>query len=172
MDFQGLTETRNYSVVLEHLNADLPAVVNMELTSKRGQPGHGAAHERHGYHGELPKNAGAHSDHNQQAGHSVAMFRDKFWLSLLLTLPLVFGLDDVQHWLGYRAPSLSRIGIDPSHPGHDCLGIRRQRLHSGGMARAFRPPAGHDELDQLGYRGRFCGLPCCHFQCFPRRLSA
>jgi len=114
MDFQGLTETRNYSVVLEHLNADLPAVVNMELTSKRGQPGHGAAHERHGYHGELPKNAGAHSDHNQQAGHSVAMFRDKFWLSLLLTLPLVFGLDDVQHWLGYRAPSFPGSGLIPA----------------------------------------------------------
>jgi Cu2+-exporting ATPase len=33
------------------------------------------------------------------------MFRDKFWLSLALTLPLVFWSGEVQHWLGYRAPT-------------------------------------------------------------------
>jgi Cu2+-exporting ATPase len=56
-----------------------------------------AAHETHADHRE-------HSGHNQHAGHSVAMFRDKFWLSLALALPVVFWSDDVQHWLGYRAP--------------------------------------------------------------------
>jgi Cu2+-exporting ATPase len=33
------------------------------------------------------------------------MFRDKFWLSFALTLPVVFWSADVQHWLGYKAPS-------------------------------------------------------------------
>jgi Cu2+-exporting ATPase len=33
------------------------------------------------------------------------MFRDKFWLSLGLTIPVVFWSTDVQHWLGYTAPS-------------------------------------------------------------------
>jgi len=33
------------------------------------------------------------------------MFRDKFWLSLALTVPVVFWSTDVQHWLGYTAPS-------------------------------------------------------------------
>jgi Cu2+-exporting ATPase len=33
------------------------------------------------------------------------MFRDKFWLSLALTIPVVFWSTDVQHWLGYTAPS-------------------------------------------------------------------
>src|SRR2546425_7388928 len=33
------------------------------------------------------------------------MFRDKFWLSLALTIPVVFWSADVQHWLGYTAPS-------------------------------------------------------------------
>jgi hypothetical protein len=33
------------------------------------------------------------------------MFRDKFWLSFALTIPVVFWSSDVQHWLGYRAPS-------------------------------------------------------------------
>ncbi len=58
----------------------------------------GAAHEMHGDHG-------AHSGHNLHAGHSVAMFRDKFWLSLALTLPVVFWSGEIQHWLGYRAPT-------------------------------------------------------------------
>jgi Cu2+-exporting ATPase len=33
------------------------------------------------------------------------MFRDKFWLSFALTIPVVFWSTDVQHWLGYAAPS-------------------------------------------------------------------
>jgi Cu2+-exporting ATPase len=33
------------------------------------------------------------------------MFRDKFWLSFALTIPVVFWSSDVQHWLGYTLPS-------------------------------------------------------------------
>jgi Cu2+-exporting ATPase len=47
--------------------------------TKHGYPVAGAAHEMHADHRE-------HSGHNQHAGHSVAMFRDKFWLSLALAL--------------------------------------------------------------------------------------
>jgi len=47
----------------------------------------------------------AHANHDRHAGHSVAMFRDKFWSSFALTIPVVFWSADVQHWLGYRAPS-------------------------------------------------------------------
>jgi Cu2+-exporting ATPase len=46
-----------------------------------------------------------HGSHDRHAGHSVAMFRDKFWLSFALTIPVVFWSTDVQHWLGYTAPS-------------------------------------------------------------------
>jgi len=46
----------------------------------------------------------AHGSHDRHAGHSVAMFRDKFWLSFALTIPVVFWSTDVQHWLGYTAP--------------------------------------------------------------------
>src|SRR5215471_13126076 len=51
------------------------------------------------------KMAESHGGHDRHAGHSVAMFRDKFWLSLILTIPVVFWSTDVQHWLGYKAPS-------------------------------------------------------------------
>jgi P-type Cu2+ transporter len=47
----------------------------------------------------------ARGSHDRHAGHSVAMFRDKFWLSFALTLPVVFWSMDIQHWLGYTAPS-------------------------------------------------------------------
>src|SRR5712691_10055125 len=51
------------------------------------------------------KMSGTHGGHDRHAGHSVAMFRDKFWLSFALTVPVVFWSTDVQHWLGYTAPS-------------------------------------------------------------------
>src|SRR5262249_12852495 len=43
--------------------------------------------------------------HDRHAGHSVAMFRDKFWLSFALTIPVVLLSGDVQHWFGYTVPS-------------------------------------------------------------------
>jgi P-type Cu2+ transporter len=46
--------------------------------------------------------AGAHDKH---AGHSVAMFRDKFWLSLALTVPVVILSPDIQEWFGYSLPT-------------------------------------------------------------------
>ncbi len=43
--------------------------------------------------------------HDRHAGHSVGMFRDKFWLSFALTIPVIAWSKEVQHWLGYDAPS-------------------------------------------------------------------
>ncbi len=51
---------------------------------------------------------GAHSEqggHDKHAGHSPEMFRDKFWVSLVLTIPVVFWSVHVQDLLGYRAPT-------------------------------------------------------------------
>src|SRR6266567_8563709 len=38
--------------------------------------------------------SGAHGSHDRHAGHSVAMFRDKFWLSFALTIPVVIWSTD------------------------------------------------------------------------------
>ncbi len=46
-----------------------------------------------------------HGGHDKHAGHSVAMFRDRFWLSLALTLPVVFYSEMIQEWFGYTAPA-------------------------------------------------------------------
>jgi P-type Cu2+ transporter len=58
-------------------------------------------------HGHGRHHAGDHDghDHDAHAGHSVDMFRSKFWLSLLLTLPVVFWSDHIQMLLGYTAPA-------------------------------------------------------------------
>jgi Cu2+-exporting ATPase len=62
---------------------------------------HGHAADPHAGHSM----SGLQGNHDRHAGHSVAMFRDKFWLSLALTIPVIFWSMEVQHWLGYTAPS-------------------------------------------------------------------
>jgi P-type Cu2+ transporter len=51
--------------------------------------------------------------HDRHAGHSVAMFRDRFWLSLLLTLPVLLWSADLQEWLGYTAPTFPGSNLIP-----------------------------------------------------------
>src|SRR6202140_2854863 len=62
---------------------------------------HGQASDPHVGH----KMADMPGGHDRHAGHSVAMYLDKFWLIFALTIPLIFWSSDVQHWLGYSAPS-------------------------------------------------------------------
>ena len=54
-----------------------------------------------------------HAGHDRHAGHSVAMFRDKFWLSFALTVPVVFWSPDPQKWLGYAAPTFPGSDLIP-----------------------------------------------------------
>ncbi|PRX50372.1 Cu2+-exporting ATPase [Prauserella shujinwangii] len=61
---------------------------------------HPGSHGDHGGHGGHRGQGG----HDKHAGHSPAMFRDRFWLSLVLTLPVVAYADMIQMWLGYTAP--------------------------------------------------------------------
>lgn len=48
-----------------------------------------------------------HHEHDKHAGHSVAMFRDKFWLSLLLTIPVVVYSEMIQRWFGFVPPAFA-----------------------------------------------------------------
>jgi Cu2+-exporting ATPase len=58
-----------------------------------------------------------HGAHDRHAGHSVAMFRDRFWLSLLLTLPVVVLSEDIQTWLGYTLPAFPGDRLVPAALG-------------------------------------------------------
>jgi Cu2+-exporting ATPase len=58
-------------------------------------------------HGHGPSD---HQEHSAQGGHGghgdhAALFRDRFWLTLLLTIPVVFFSDMFQRIFGYTAPS-------------------------------------------------------------------
>ena len=53
--------------------------------------------------------AAAHADHHghdKHAGHSVSMFRDKFWVSLLLTIPTLVWGHMLQRAFGFSPPAL------------------------------------------------------------------
>ena len=63
--------------------------------------GHGAQAERGGHDAHA-----GHGGHDKHAGHSVAMFRDRFWLSLLMSVPVLIWSEMLQSLLGYTAPSV------------------------------------------------------------------
>jgi Cu2+-exporting ATPase len=46
--------------------------------------------------------------------HSVATFRNRFWITLALTAPAVFYSANVQQWLGYRATSFPGSKLIPA----------------------------------------------------------
>src|SRR5436190_427296 len=54
-----------------------------------------------------------HHEHDKHAGHSVVMFRDKFWLSLVLTLPVLAYSENIQHWLHFSVPGFTGSGFVP-----------------------------------------------------------
>ena len=74
-----------------------------EMTGPTGHvdPGSRNAHEGHG-------------EHNKHAGHSVAMFRDKFWLSLALTVPTLVWGHMLPRVLGYTPPQFPGARLIPS----------------------------------------------------------
>src|SRR5688572_4405782 len=79
--------------------------------------GHGDGHESHAA-------PGGHGSHGGQGGHGhgghghgghgdhVAMFRRRFWWSLLLTVPMVVTSHMVMDWFGYEIdfPGMSWVG--------------------------------------------------------------
>jgi Cu2+-exporting ATPase len=65
----------------------------METSTHKAHEGHAEAHDKH-------------------AGHDPEMFRRRFWLSLLLTLPIVATSDMVMEWFGYDVdfPGIGWVG--------------------------------------------------------------
>src|ERR1700716_387740 len=75
------------------------------------------AHDDHGQASDPRaghKMADMPGGHDRHAGHSVAMFRVKFWLSFALTIPVVVWSSDVQRWFGYTAPSFPGSKLVPA----------------------------------------------------------
>ena len=75
-------------------------------SSRRGHPsrtGH-ADHAGHTGHTGHTAHAGhdKHTGHDKHAGHSPRMFRDRFWVSLILTIPILYFSEQIQLWLAYE----------------------------------------------------------------------
>ena len=67
-------------------------------------------HERGGTALQAPRDRNhqphaRHGGHDRHAGHTVAMFRNRFWIALILTIPVLIYSDLLQDLLGYRAPA-------------------------------------------------------------------
>ena len=79
--------------------------------SDDGRGGHAVQKDAVAHNETHPSRAGhdthagdAHAGRDAHAGHSVGMFRDRFWLSVLLTIPVLVWSGMIQDWLGYAAP--------------------------------------------------------------------
>ena len=84
-------------------------------TDHTHHPNH-ASHEHHAdadTHGQAMHHGHPHSvldedhqvhGHGEHAGHSTAMFRERFWWSLILSIPVVIFSPMVAHLLGYPLP--------------------------------------------------------------------
>src|SRR5262245_53401262 len=53
----------------------------------------------------------AHQAHDKHAGHDPEVFRRRFWLSLLLTVPVVIFSDSPQRWFGYSLAGVPGHGL-------------------------------------------------------------
>ena len=75
---------------------------------------HGGEHQEHAQHSATSADSEGHAAHDRHAGHNVAMFRDKFWITLLLTIPTVIWSDMVQHAFHYAAPAFPGSAYIPA----------------------------------------------------------
>src|ERR687897_3058868 len=79
------------------------------------RPDPGAPHPSTAHHGHDdtthrgPGGQGDHAGHDKHAGHDPEMFRRRFWLTLVFTIPLVVTSEMVMDWFGY---SLDFWGMD------------------------------------------------------------
>ncbi len=65
---------------------------------------HGVTH-RYCSHHKPQESLTGHGDRDKHAGHSPDMFRDRFWLSLILTIPVVLYSHMIQEWFGFSMPT-------------------------------------------------------------------
>jgi P-type Cu2+ transporter len=97
-------------------DADIPAETHTEHHAPHteapehaghdGHDGHTEQHEGHGAQSAQSEHSG-HMAHGDHAGHSEGMFERPFWISLALTIPVLFYSDLLQGLLGYTAPEFS-----------------------------------------------------------------
>ncbi|MGE0705261.1 MAG: heavy metal translocating P-type ATPase, partial [Vicinamibacterales bacterium] len=69
------------------------------------QPPERASAASHAHPSSAATDHDAHGARDRHAGHSVEMFRDRFWITLALTIPTLVWSEMIQQWLNFDAPS-------------------------------------------------------------------
>lgn len=91
----GVLEVNPSSAHDSHAGMDHPPAMTSPPVGREGGDSHHSGHEMHA------ENHG----HDQHAGHMVEMFRDKFWWSVVLTVPTVVWSPTIQDLLHFQAPT-------------------------------------------------------------------
>ena len=75
-------------------------------TVTAGSPDPQVGHDAHAGHGSGSQGHDSHADHDPgaHAGHSVAMFRNRFWVTLVLSIPVVAFSPMIAMIFGYHLP--------------------------------------------------------------------
>lgn len=119
----NLHDQHNHAAMHQSVAADQPAPRD-EHAEHAGQHAHTAhsmqgdpsAHQNspeHSMHGGHNAH-GEHGAHGGHVGHSEEMFKRPFWVSLVLTIPVLFYSELLQGLLGYTVPTF---------PGSDYVGL-------------------------------------------------
>ena len=67
------------------------------------EPAHGSAHGGHDIHA-------GHSGHDKHAGHDPEVFRRRFWLILIMSIPVVVTSEMIMDWFGYELSGVAWVG--------------------------------------------------------------
>ena len=115
-------------------------------------------HTAHTEHADHRGDAGGHGTHMDHTGHEL-MFRNRFWVSLVLTVPVLLYSSTVQGWLELHNADIQRqlVGHTRFRSGHIPLRWRAVLTNVAGGA----PPATtmHDDADLAGHWRSVCIQP-------------
>ena len=99
----------------DQMEQDVPRGVQCELCGMVAevahQDQHGITHYYCSHHAPQSMqhahdhHQGSHSHHGDHEGHSSNMFKQKFWVSLALTIPILLYSSMIQEWLGFTMPN-------------------------------------------------------------------
>ncbi|HSH03998.1 MAG TPA: heavy metal translocating P-type ATPase [Anaerolineae bacterium] len=81
------------------------STMSTEHHGKHQGHGHHQEHSSHGTHGHHQEHNG-HAGHTDHSGHEI-MFRNRFWVSLVLTMPVLLFSPVIQNWFGFTAPQFT-----------------------------------------------------------------
>jgi Cu2+-exporting ATPase len=82
--------------------------------------GAGVAHDDHDHHSAhhgphhdaqaVAGSHGGHAEHDKHAGHDPETFRRRFWLTLLISLPVIATSEMIMDWFDYRLTGVAWVG--------------------------------------------------------------